>query len=428
MNNRLLVTILVTVMMLGSFQGVLADEGKNQNKGKSEQKKEENSENKENRGISNSILQSLNSVKKAIDIRRQEVKEAKAEVKAEVKAAEQEQKELKKAEQQLKEKEKKEDSTIRKEDKRKEEIRKFWDKMVHRLEILIRNQNNLADRIENRLSALAAREVDITDAQAKLTTARGKITAANELLTSHKGEVDSIIASNSSEAAFTQIKSRNNQVLAAIRESHRALVEAIKAVAGLKTSPTPTPVPIVIPTAPSNLAVTVISSTSIGLAWNDNSDNEIGFRIERSLNSESGFTQIATASSGAISYTDTGVSANQTYFYRVRAFNTDGNSGYTSVHYGVTATIAPITPSDLTAVKSSSSITLNWNDNSTNEESFKIEHSTDNVTFTEVATKSINATSHVIQPLPADGTHYYRVKAVNVAGSSISDVATVVIP
>lgn len=419
-------------MTLGSWQGALADEGdegRNNNKGKSEQKREEKSENKENRGISGSILKSFNSVKKAVEGRRQEVKEAKAEVTAEVRAAEQEQKELKKVEQQLKEKERKDDSAIRKEDKRKEEIRKFWDKMVHRLEILIRNQNNLANRIQKRLSVLATQGINVTDAQAKLTIAQEEIATADSLLTTYKGEVSGIIASNSPETAFTLIKNRNNQVLAAIRESHKALVEAIRATAGLKagSTPTPTPVPVAIPTAPSNLAVTVISSTSIGLAWNDNSNNETGFKIERSLSNDSGFVQITTVSSGSVSYTDAGVLADQTYFYRVRAFNAGRDSGYTSVHYGVTFTVAPIAPSNLTAVKSSSSITLNWDDNSANEESFKIEHSTDNVTFTEIAAKSINDISHV-QTLPADGTHYYRVKAVNAAGDSVSNTVTVVIP
>jgi hypothetical protein len=37
------------------------------------------------------------------------------------------------------------------------------------------------------------------------------------------------------------------------------------------------------PNAPTNLTLTVVSSSQINLSWSDNSDNETGFKIERKI-------------------------------------------------------------------------------------------------------------------------------------------------
>jgi hypothetical protein len=85
-----------------------------------------------------------------------------------------------------------------------------------------------------------------------------------------------------------------------------------------------------LPSAPSGLTANVISPTAIILSWTDNSNNEDGFKIESSLTSGSGFAQIDTVSSGITSYTNAGLTANIPYYYRVRAYNSAGNSAYTT--------------------------------------------------------------------------------------------------
>lgn len=181
--------------------------------------------------------------------------------------------------------------------------------------------------------------------------------------------------------------------------------------------------------APSNLGAANVSGSQNDLSWTDNSSNEDGFKVEQSINNQFGpFTQIATTSANTISYSNTGLTADQTYYYRVRAFNSGGNSGYTNTAYAITATVVPNDPSNLTATASSSSPVLNWTQSSTNEEGFKVERGTDGVIFTEIAAKGINATSHV-DPGLASGTYYYRVRAFNVIGNSgYSNTANVTIP
>ncbi len=89
------------------------------------------------------------------------------------------------------------------------------------------------------------------------------------------------------------------------------------------------------PLAPSELSATTLSQNNIALVWQDNSNNEIGFKIERKTGITGIFTQIftigATASTGSgVYYEDTGLAANTTYCYRVKAYNGAGNSSYSN--------------------------------------------------------------------------------------------------
>lgn len=66
----------------------------------------------------------------------------------------------------------------------------------------------------------------------------------------------------------------------------------------------------------------------VNLTFTDNSDNELGFNLERSIDQES-WTVVNTVGPNVTTIVDTvdqGV-----YFYRVNAFNEFGYSGYTNV-------------------------------------------------------------------------------------------------
>jgi len=81
---------------------------------------------------------------------------------------------------------------------------------------------------------------------------------------------------------------------------------------------------------------------------------------------------------------------------------------------------APAAPSGLQAtVVSSSQINLSWTDNSSNEDNFKIEYSTNGGTsWTVLATTAANTTSYSNTGLTAATAYSYRVYAVNTTGNS----------
>gem|GEM_PF-805854 len=187
---------------------------------------------------------------------------------------------------------------------------------------------------------------------------------------------------------------------------------------------TPPPPPPSAPAAPGNLSATAASASAINLSWTDNADNEQGFRIERSTDNAT-FSEIATVGVNAASYSDSGLTANTTYYYRVRAFNAAGDSAYSNTANATTQTppppppSAPAAPGNLAATATStSSINLAWTDNADNEQGFRVERSTDNATFAEIATVGANAASYSDSGLTANTTYYYRVRAFNAAGDS----------
>lgn len=95
-------------------------------------------------------------------------------------------------------------------------------------------------------------------------------------------------------------------------------------------------------------------SASVPLSFQDNSDNESGFRVERATGATGGtFAQVGTDLPAAPgtgtrpTFTDTTVAVSTTYRYRVLAFNAGGPSGFSNVVTAIVPTPAPNPPSDL---------------------------------------------------------------------------------
>ena len=87
--------------------------------------------------------------------------------------------------------------------------------------------------------------------------------------------------------------------------------------------------------APTNLRYTVNSPNSITLNWNDNSNNENGFRIERKVGSEN-FVLLESVDENIITFTDNSVVDTQMYSYRVYAYNSTASSGFSNTTSVVT--------------------------------------------------------------------------------------------
>jgi len=86
-----------------------------------------------------------------------------------------------------------------------------------------------------------------------------------------------------------------------------------------------------------------VSAAQLQLSWTDNSGNENGFKVERGPTSTGPFTQIGIVASNVTSYTDTGLADATTFCYRVRAYNTVGDSGYTNTACATTGSTLTLT-------------------------------------------------------------------------------------
>lgn len=180
------------------------------------------------------------------------------------------------------------------------------------------------------------------------------------------------------------------------------------------------------PVAPSSLVATAASYQQIDLQWQDNADNEDGFRIERALDGVS-FSELATVSADVSSYADTGLSPSTSYSYRVLAYNAVGDSEYSADATATThaAPPPPAAPANLQAsATSDSEIALTWEDQSADEVDFEIRRSLDAVNWTMVGIVPANTSSYGDGGLTAETTYHYQVYSRSAWGISGSNVAS----
>lgn len=176
-----------------------------------------------------------------------------------------------------------------------------------------------------------------------------------------------------------------------------------------------------IPIAPNSLVLTSRNMTSIGLQFSDNSINETGFKIERSINGGT-WMQINTLLANQTSYLDTELTCNMNYAYRVRAYNLYGDSSYSNtLTSSTTLCVPPPLPANIQTIISLSSIVMNWDDVE-NETNYIVEESIDDAkSWTILAVLDENATTFSVSGLLPGTTYSIRLSVENDYGTSTSE-------
>ena len=108
-------------------------------------------------------------------------------------------------------------------------------------------------------------------------------------------------------------------------DNARRLNERAATVAAFRQSAVTEP-----PAAPSGLIGTAVGPDSIQLNWVDNSNDETTFVLQVSADGSTGWSNIASLGANTVSYEHNGLNPEETYFYRVRAENSAGSSGYSN--------------------------------------------------------------------------------------------------
>jgi fibronectin type 3 domain-containing protein/predicted esterase len=173
-----------------------------------------------------------------------------------------------------------------------------------------------------------------------------------------------------------------------------------------------TPISLV---APASLTAQATAPGIIQLFWTDNTPNETGFEVFRSTSSSGPYNFFKLLPEGTISYTDTGLVPNTTYYYKLRAVNNTLVSPYTNISQAASAdNQLPTAPQNLIVTyRTLSSISLSWTASTDNVgiAGYKIYYGA-----TTITTNS-TATTYNLTGLAGNSNFLITVKAVDFAGN-----------
>ncbi len=189
---------------------------------------------------------------------------------------------------------------------------------------------------------------------------------------------------------------------------------------------TPAPPDTSAPTAPSGVVADPVSTTRIDLTWAAATDN-VGvteYRIERCAGTTcTNFAQVATSTT--LGFSNTGLTGNTTYRFRVRAVDAAGNLGsYSAIVTTATPappdTTAPTAPTGLTTTPvSPTQINLSWTASTDNVgvTGYRVERcqGAGCTTFSEIATPA--SPGYDDTGRSPSTVYRYRARAIDAAGN-----------
>jgi hypothetical protein len=175
------------------------------------------------------------------------------------------------------------------------------------------------------------------------------------------------------------------------------------------------------------LHATAVTTTRIDLIWNDNSNNETQFQIQRGPDGVNWPDQFNPGPNGTsiATYSDTSVSPGTTYYYRVRAYNTGGTSSFTNIANATTLPNPPGQPAAPTfGTVTGTQIVVNWTGVSGTVSGYMVQRSPNSGGPWSTVTTTNNATFTYTDNSVGPATQYfYRIIAFNAGGNSTPSTA-----
>jgi fibronectin type 3 domain-containing protein len=173
----------------------------------------------------------------------------------------------------------------------------------------------------------------------------------------------------------------------------------------------------VIPAAPTALG-SIPGNGSVSLIWNGSSGAS-SYNVYRGTasNAESG-TPIATGIT-SVNYTDATVANGTTYFYKVAAVNSAGTSALSNETSALPHVVAPPTPASLTASNGFGNIPLSWSPSAGAATYNLYRSTTTNGEGNTPYVSGLTGTTYTDTSVTAGTTYFYKVAAVNSAGTSV---------
>ena len=197
---------------------------------------------------------------------------------------------------------------------------------------------------------------------------------------------------------------------------------------------TSAPLEDIVPNSPTSLTAVDMSPTSIELTWIRSAENNgppvIGYKIEVKEGSSSYATLVDNTQSTNTKYTDTGLTTNTEYTYKISAINSIGASLVSNEASATplttssepTANIKPNSPKSLKAVAGSpTEMILSWKEPTPNNgpdvTGYEIEFKTSSGDYTLLTTTGL-VTTYTHTDLTPGTLYTYRVYAKNSEGTS----------
>ncbi len=173
------------------------------------------------------------------------------------------------------------------------------------------------------------------------------------------------------------------------------------------------------PDSAFNLALTRVSPTSIKLTWSNKANpayDETGFEVYRGQTASGPYTLATITAANVLTYTDTSISDNYNYYYRIRAVNDNGAaplSNQVTLQPG-SDNSAPTVPANVKAVlPGRTAVQLTWDKSSDNVGVTQYELYVNGVKKFTTSTNIVTATG-----LTSNISYNFKVKALDQTGNA----------